>query len=137
HHPREFLLQQQLLVAPEAEDIKDAAEVVPIAMLVLDVPRVLLERARIGGALNERGSNQSPLGDPVALDLLRTITWVTALNGALLADRLTTGLPTTGLILGSEMTRALLIGWGAEPDLVDSAREFADVNLKCPKGSGK
>ena len=45
-HPREFRLQQQLLVTPGAEETVDAASVVPAAMGVLDLPRRLLEGAR-------------------------------------------------------------------------------------------
>ncbi|MGB3411733.1 MAG: TetR/AcrR family transcriptional regulator [Microthrixaceae bacterium] len=131
HHPREFMLQQQLLVSPDAEDASDAALVVPVAMAVLDVPRSLLERARIEDALNGGVPTTGPLGDEIDIDLFRTLTWLTSLNGALLADGLATGLPTTGALLGSELTRGLMIGWGAEPQLVETARELA-VGLDVP-----
>ena len=47
---------------------------------------------------------------------MRTLAWVVALNGALVADDLTTGLPTTGRHLGRSLTAALLRGWGASGD---------------------
>lgn len=125
HHPREFMLQQQLLVSPDAEDASDAALVVPVAMTVLDVPRSLLEQARFEGALDGGVPTTGPLGDEIDVDLLRTLAWLTSLNGALLADGLATGLPTTGALLGSELTRGLMVGWGAAPELVETARELA------------
>ncbi len=131
HHPREFMLQQQLLVSPDAEEVSDAALVVPVAMTVLDVPRSLLERARLDDALNGGVPTTGPLGDEVDIDLLRTLTWLTSLNGALLADGLATGLPATGSLLGAELTRALMIGWGAAPELVETARQLA-MDLEAP-----
>lgn len=126
HHAREFMLQQQLLATPDAEDLSDAALVVPVAMTVLEVPRGLLEQARLAGFLDGDVYAITPLGEYLNVDLLRTLSWVTSLNGALLTDRLSTGLPTSGALLGAEVTRALLIGWGAEPDLVEGARQLAD-----------
>ncbi len=131
HHPREFMLQQQLLVSPDAEDVADAALVVPVAMTVLEVPRQLLCRARQSGALDGDAHNTSPIGDELEVDLLRTLSWITSLNGALLTDRLSTGLPTTGALLGTDITRALLIGWGASPEQVEAARQVAD-DLQVP-----
>lgn len=125
--PREFRLQQQLLVSVGAEDSADAATVVPAAMLVLDVPRRLLAAAERSGALHP----QDPLIDPIEelLDgpLVRTFSWVVALNGALMADALTTGLPTTGAALGRLLTDALLRGWGAEAATLAAAHELAPV----------
>ncbi len=61
-----------------------------------------------------------------------------ALNGALLVDGLTTGLPTTGARLGAEITDALLAGWGADPDEVVAARPLADrlFDVRPPRTKG-
>lgn len=124
-HPREFLLQQQLLVSTGAQETADAAQVVPVAMAVLDVPRRLLAAAVEVGALRPHEPLTNPIDQPVEGAVARTIAWVVALNGALLADGLTTGLPTTGVALGEEITDALLRGWGAEPDRLRDARALA------------
>lgn len=125
-HPREFRLQQDLLVNADAEETGDAATVVPVAMEVLDVPRRLLTDAVDAGALAAHRPVHDPLGEPVDGALLRTFSWVVALNGASLADRLATGLPTTGAVLGAELTHALLLGWGADPSELEVARRLAD-----------
>ncbi len=125
-HPRQFLLQQQLLVASDAQDTADAASVVPAAMLVLDTPRRLLQAAVAAGALGQHHPVADPLGEPVDGALARTLAWVVALNGALLVDKLSTGLPTTGVRLGAELTDSLLRGWGADAGALDDARTLAD-----------
>jgi AcrR family transcriptional regulator len=121
-HRREFRLQQQLLVTPGVEDAADAGAVVPIAMHVLGVPQRLLAGAAAVGALRSDDRLADPLGTPLDASLGRTFAWVLALNGALLADGLVTGLPTTGAALGTQLTDALLVGWGAPPELVDRGR---------------
>ena len=78
------------------------------------------------GALLPHRAVVDPLAEPVDGDLVRTIAWIVALNGALLADGLTTGLPTTGAALASELTHSLLLGWGADPEALDAARDLAD-----------
>ena len=137
-HPREFRLQQQLLVTPGAEETQDAASVVPSAMVVLDVPRQLLERAAACGALEPGAPATDPVGQPLEPTLVRTFAWVVALNGALMVDGLSTGLPSTGRALGAELTAALLRGWGARPDELAAGRELADVlaTLPVPDPSG-
>jgi AcrR family transcriptional regulator len=122
HHPRDFRLQQQLLVTPGIEVAADAAAVLPAALGVLEVPRRLLAAAADVGALEPRSDAVDPIDQPVDGAFLRTIAWVVTLNGALLADGLTTGLPTTGASLGGEITSALLRGWGAQPDELAAAR---------------
>ncbi len=124
-HAREFRLQQQLLVSVGAEDGADAAAVVPTAMAVLDVPRRLLDAATTSGALVAHEDATDPIDGPIDGSILRTFAWVVALNGALMADGLTTGLPTTGAALGRELTAGLLVGWGAEPALVRDAADLA------------
>ncbi|CAN5628364.1 hypothetical protein BH20ACT2_BH20ACT2_00340 [soil metagenome] len=124
-HPREFRLQQQLLVTAGAEESADAATVVPVAMVVLDVPRRLLAAAVDAGALHPHRPVVDPLDQPVDGALVRTLAWVVALHGALLVDGLTTGLPFAGDTLGSELTDSLLRGWGAEPDALSAARDLA------------
>lgn len=124
-YPKEFLLQQELLVNTDVEETADAATVVPSAMAVLDVPRRLLAQAAEVGALRECEPARDPLGEPVDVALLRTLAWVVALNGALLTNRLSTGLPTTGVALGDELTTALLLGWGADPADLANARTLA------------
>lgn len=126
-HPREFRLQQQLLVTPGAEDTSDAASVVPSAMAVLDVPRQLLAEATDRGALAAHEDRRDPIGEPIGGDVLRTFAWIVALNGALMVDALTTGLPSTGGALGAELTSALLTGWGADLAERDEARSLADA----------
>lgn len=123
--PREFRLQQQLLVSPGAEDTHDAATVVPAAMAVLDVPRRLLADAAAAGALTAGDPATDPVGTPLDPDLMRTFAWVVGMNGALLVDGLSTGLPSTGHVLGVELTAALLRGWGAAPELSGEAAELA------------
>jgi AcrR family transcriptional regulator len=124
-HAHEFRLQQQLLVSVGAEDGEDAAAVVPTAMAVLDVPRRLLDAATVAGALAAHEDATDPIDGPIDGSILRTFAWVVALNGALMADGLTTGLPTTGAALGRELTAGLLVGWGAEPALVRQAAQLA------------
>jgi AcrR family transcriptional regulator len=125
-HPREFRLQQELLVAGNAEETADAARVVPDAMAVLAVPCDLLAAAARAGALEAPDAATDPVGLPVDGHLLRTLAWVVALNGALLTDRLVTGLPTTGVTLGGLLTGDLLAGWGAAADQLAAARTLAD-----------
>jgi AcrR family transcriptional regulator len=125
HHAREFHLQQRLLVTPGVEDDVDAATVVPAAMAVLDVPRRLLAAAVEAGALDPHAPVADPIDEPIDGALLRTFSWVVALNGALLTDSIATGLPTTGVRLGEEITDALLRGWGADPDRLIAVRTFA------------
>jgi AcrR family transcriptional regulator len=125
HHPREFRLQQRLLVTPGVAETADAASVVPAAMAVLDVPRRLLAAAVEVGALGPHETVADPIDHPLDGALLRTFAWVVALNGALLVDGLVTGLPTTGALLGDEITASLLRGWGADPDVLAGARALA------------
>ncbi|WCO67604.1 TetR family transcriptional regulator [Iamia majanohamensis] len=130
HHTREFRLQQRLLVTPDAEETADAAEVVPAAMAVLDVPRRLLAEAVAAGALAAEADAPDPIDRPLDEAVVRTLAWVVAMNGALLADELTTGLPTTGVHLGEHLTTSLLRGWGADPaDLAAAAALAADLPL--------
>ena len=125
-HPREFRLQQQLLVSPGVEDSADAATVVPTALGVLDVPRRLLAAAVDVGALDPCTDAVDPIGSPIDGDFLRTVAWVVALNGALLADGLATGLPSTGTVLGIEITGSLLRGWGADASALTTARTLSE-----------
>jgi AcrR family transcriptional regulator len=122
HHRREFRLQQQLLVAPGAEDAADATNVVPFALHVLGVPQRLLAEAVEAGALRADEPVADPIGGEVEASFVRTLAWVVALNGALLTDGLITGMPTTGALLGSQLTDALLAGWGADPADLAAAR---------------
>lgn len=126
HHPREFRLQQRLLVTEGVEDTSDAAAVVPHAMAVLDTPRRLLAAAVEAGALAGHDAVADPLDQPLDGALVRTLAWVVALNGALLVDGLATGMPTTGALLGREITTTLLRGWGAGPDALATAVARAD-----------
>ena len=121
-HRREFRLQQQLLVTPDVEEAADAGTVVPVAMHVLGVPQRLLADAAHVGALRGDHPVADPIGGLVEVALVRTLAWVVALNGALLTDGLVTGLPTTGVALGSQLTDALLVGWGADPAQLRAAR---------------
>lgn len=125
-YPREFRLQQQLLVTPDSEDTGDAATVVPAAMGLLDVPRQLLEAAAHHGALEAAGDLTDPVDAPLDGSLMRTLAWVVALNGALMVDGLSTGVPSTGARLGTSITEALLRGWGGEPEQLHAARSIAD-----------
>jgi len=124
-HRHEFRLQQQLLVTPGVEDAADAGAVVPVAMHVLGLPHRLLAEAAELGALRVDGPLADPLGAPVDASLARTFAWVLALNGALLADGLVTGLPATGAQVGTHVTEALLVGWGADPVHLASARTLS------------
>lgn len=114
-HPRDFALQQELLVTPDAETDDDAARVVPTAMAVLEVPRTLLLRAAGVGAITSESDEQ----------VGRTLAWVAAINGALLAGRVRTGLAVGPTSLAESITRSLLAGWGAPIDQVDGARVLA------------
>lgn len=125
HHPRELRLQQALLVTPGVESPADATSVVPAAMAVLAVPRGLLVDAVTVGALRPEAPSPDPLGEPVDGPLVRTLAWIVALNGALVADDLTTGLPTTGRNLGRTLTDSLLRGWGAADDDLAAAHDLA------------
>jgi AcrR family transcriptional regulator len=125
-HPREFRLQQRLLVTEGVEDTADAAGVVPHAMAVLDTPRRLLAAAVEAGALAPHHAVSDPLDQPLDGALVRTFAWMVALNGALLVDGLATGMPTTGVLLGREITATLLRGWGADADLLAAATAHAD-----------
>ena len=124
-HPREFRLQQDLLVTADGADTAEAATVLPAAMSVLEVPRRLLAAAEEAGALGPHPPVRDPLDDPVDGTIVRTLAWLVAMNGASLADRLTTGMPITGTALGTEVTAALLAGWGAPTDDLAAARDVA------------
>ena len=125
-HRREFRLQQQLLVTPGVEEAADANNVLPFALHVLGVPQRLLAAAVDAGALRPSAPVEDPLGGPVDASFARTLAWVVALNGALLTDGLITGMPTTGAALGTQLTDALLAGWGADPaDLTDARTRSA------------
>ncbi len=113
-HPREFALQQQLLISADAEDPPDAARVVPAALAVLDIPRRLLADAVECGSLARDAS------DPE--QMVRTLTWIAAMNGTLLTDRVRTGLAVPSRVIGESLVAALLVGWGARPDLNEDAR---------------
>jgi AcrR family transcriptional regulator len=125
--PREFRLQQQLLVAPGAEDTQDAATVVPAAMALLDVPRRLLDDAVARGALEPAEDLTDPVDAPLDGSFMRALAWVVALNGALMVDGLSTGVPSTGARLGTSITASLLRGWGASPDELTTTRSLADA----------
>lgn len=130
--PRQFRLQQLLLVTPGVEETHDAASVVPAAMAVLEVPRRLLDDAVQVGALQPGPATHDPVGTPLDPHLVRTFAWIVALNGALMVDGLSTGLPSTGAALGHELTRALLLGWGAPRELSERARTRAN-HLEAPR----
>ncbi len=123
--PREFKLQQQLLSDIGVQDPSDAATVLPAALLVLDVPRRLLAGAVEEGAL---GAPDDRIAGDADADgaYVRTVTWVSALNGILLVDTLTVGLPTTSEAMGTVLTDALLRGWGADATLLATARDLAE-----------
>jgi AcrR family transcriptional regulator len=124
-HPREFRLQQQLLVTTDLENVGDAASVVPAAMGVLALPRQLLAEADEHDALTPCAPTSDPLGTPLDGPMARTLAWLVALNGALLVDGLATGVPVTGADLGEQLTQSLLLGWGADPDLLTTARDVS------------
>lgn len=136
-HRREFRLQQQLLVTPGAESAADAGLVVPVAMHVLGVPQRLLADAADAGALDAGEPTVDPLGASLDASFTRTLAWVVALNGALLTDGLVTGLPTTGTVLGTQLTDALLVGWGARPDHVAAARSASAPWAPSPATPGR
>lgn len=125
HHPREFHLQQAMLVAPGPTDADDVLAVVPAAMAVLERPRRLLAAAVAVGVLDAHESTTDPIDQPLDGDLVRTLAWVSALNGALLVDGIAAGLPTTGAALGEDITRSFLRGWGAAPDDLAAAVDLA------------
>jgi hypothetical protein len=112
-------------VTDAGQDTEDIATVVPAAMAVLAVPRRLLVDAVDTGAVRAADPVLDPIGEPADGELVRTIAWIVALNGALLTDGLVMGLPTTGTDLGRELTAAILAGWGADPDASAAARAIA------------
>lgn len=135
-YPREFRLQQQLLVSSDAEDTSDAVTVVPSAMAVLEVPRQLLVDAAATGALDPHEPRTDPIGEPLDGAVLRTFAWIVAMNGALMVDALSTGLPSTGAALGDELTTSLLRGWGADADELAQARELVQDLPGTPRIGG-
>jgi hypothetical protein len=92
-------------------------------MAVLDVPRTLLLRAAGAGAITNEADEQ----------VGRTLAWVAAINGALLAGRVRSGLAVGPTSLAESISRSMLVGWGAPIDLVDSARVLA---LRWQDGTG-
>lgn len=131
-HAREFRLQQRMLVTPGLADTDDVLSIVPVAMAVLDRPRRLLAAAVEAGALAPHDPASDPIDQPLDGALVRTLSWVSALNGALLVDGIVAGLPTTGAVLGAEITRSFLLGWGASPAALAAA---ADVVAALPAPS--
>jgi AcrR family transcriptional regulator len=127
HHGREFRLQQRLLVTPDIEERDDVAAVVPAAMAVLAVPRQLLASAVDVGALEPPEPAKDPIGLAADQHLHRTLSWIVAMNGALLLDDISIGLTTTGLHLGRDLTQSLLRGWGAAPKKLIAGRSLADT----------
>ena len=122
-HPREFRLQQQLLVTPGSGG--DPRRRVGGAGSDGRAGRArrLLQAAAASGALEPGTAVTDPVGQLLEPTLVRTFAWVVAMNGALMVDSLTTGLPSTGRALGDELTGALLRGWGARPDELAAARD--------------
>jgi len=133
HHAREFRLQQRMLVTPGLADTDDVLSIVPVAMAVLDRPRRLLATAVESGALAPHEPASDPIDRPLDGALVRTLAWVSALNGALLVDGIVAGLPTTGAVLGAEITRSFLLGWGADPTVLAEASAVA-ADLPTPAG---
>jgi AcrR family transcriptional regulator len=124
-HPREFRLQQELLVTGGSQDPADSMAVLPAALQVLELPRRLIAAAVEAAALEATGPVADPTGSPLDGAYLRTVAWVAALNGALLVDALNVGTPTTGAGLGTDLTDALLRGWGADADALRLARSIS------------
>jgi hypothetical protein len=124
HHPREFHLQQELLVSPQSDDAP-GAPLLAAAMAVLDLPRRLLASAVQVGALEAPKPVLNAAGEPVEAEMVRTLAWISAMNGALLLDRLGTGAAITGFALGVEITGSLLRGWGADVGVLVEARATA------------
>jgi AcrR family transcriptional regulator len=124
-HPREFRLQQELLVTGGSQDPADSMAVLPAALQVLELPRRLIAAAVEANALEATGPVADPTGSPLDGAYLRTVAWVAALNGALLVDALNVGTPTTGAGLGTDLTDALLRGWGADADALRLARSIS------------
>jgi hypothetical protein len=61
--------------------------------------------------------------DPADADhLVRTLTWIAAMNGTLLTDRVRTGLSVSSRVIGEALVAALLVGWGARPEVSEDAR---------------
>jgi AcrR family transcriptional regulator len=125
-HPREFRLQQELLATPEGDTGPAGDVVIAAAMAVLDLPRHLLDAAADAKALGAPDLVRNTAGDPVDGAMARTLTWVSAMNGLLLLDRLGTAVPVPGEALGRDLTLAVLRGWGADPALLAAARSTVD-----------
>ena len=125
HHPYEFRLQQRLLVTPGIEELADVADVLPVALGVLAVPRQLLVDAVETGALSAPDALQDPLGNEADGHQARTLAWVAAMNGALLVEDVSIGLALDGAQLGSMLTNSLLRGWGATAAHLDAAAKLA------------
>ena len=125
-HPREFRLQQELLASPEGEGGVAGDVVIAAAMAVLDLPRQLVAAAVDVKALHPAPPVHNHAGDPVDGSMARTLSWVAALNGVLLLDRLETAVPVPGGALGRDLTVSILRGWGADPVALEAARATAD-----------
>jgi AcrR family transcriptional regulator len=125
-HSREFRLQQELLATPESDDGTASDAVIAAAMAVLELPRRLLEAAVDAKALAEPAPVHNHAGDPVDGSMARTLTWIAALNGVLLLDRLGAAVAVPGPTLGRDLTLSILRGWGADVTALDAACARAD-----------
>lgn len=127
--PRHFGLQQQLMSSSPLDGPEDRATVVPTALLVLEIPRDLLDQATRRDALTLPDPQFGPNGEPLNGTATRTLEWVAALNGALLVDNLSEGVSSSGYSLGISMTKSMLVGWGGDAAEVAAAFDLAEERL--------
>lgn len=113
----EFHLQRLFLVERvTATTREEARRALPVLLRLTAAPEALLDDAAAEGVLRDGAAGE------------RALRWLAALDGVLLLDNLS-ALDRhlfRGPHLARELTRDLLVGWGADPEEVDVAATHVD-----------
>lgn len=130
-HPREFELLQ-IHIAMRQRELSDAdtLKVLPQVLMLLGHMHRMIDDAVKVGALSTRRE----MGDesPQTQTLRRTLRWAGGLNGAMMVSNAPsdpawlTPESMDGRRLALSLADDMLLGWGAPPRILLSAREFVD-----------
>jgi AcrR family transcriptional regulator len=144
-HPHEFELLQRIIATPEQLiDTTDGHAVQFASMALMNNARNLIDDAVTAGALTAGRPGTGAADDSVS----RTLRMAGALNGALLVTNAAANpdLVDVDTFNGQRLARVLsedlMMGWGAQPDVLDETVKLLDrmerdgVLLPPPAGSG-
>jgi AcrR family transcriptional regulator len=127
-HPREFeLLQLHISLRHQEINDRDTPTVVPHALALLGQLLALIDAAVEVGALSTRSEMGEEDGGQT---LRRTLRWAGGLNGAMMVSNATadpawlTSEQLDGRRLAHALSEDMLLGWGAPPRTLLTAKEF-------------